>query len=54
MPINVNMRTFYNFLGDVLHHGPSDLLDRASSLIIAILGTAILALMTYAVISAWR
>jgi hypothetical protein len=48
------MKTSFGFLGDVLHRGPSELLDRASGLIIAILGAGILALMTYAVISAWR
>ena len=53
-PIDVHMRTFYNFLGDALHRGPSDLLDRGTSLIIAILGTGFLALMAYAVLAAWR
>ncbi len=47
------MRTSFGFLGDVLHRGPSELLDRGSGLIIAILGTAILALMAYAVLAAW-
>jgi hypothetical protein len=47
------MMTLYNFLGDVLRRGPSDLLDRCSSIIIALLGAGILALMTYAVIAAW-
>ena len=52
-PIDVDMRTFYNFLGDSLHRGPSELLDRSSGLIIAILGTGILVLMAYAVLAAW-
>jgi hypothetical protein len=47
------MRTSFGFLGDVLHRGPSELLDRSSGLIIAILGTGILALMAYAIVAAW-
>jgi hypothetical protein len=47
------MRTFYNFLGDTLHRGPSELLDRCSPWIIAILGTGFLVLMTYAIVAAW-
>ncbi len=47
------MRTSFGFFGDALHRGPSELLDRSSGIIIAILGTGILALMAYAVIAAW-
>jgi len=41
------MRTFYNFLGDVLHQGPSDTLERLTPYIIAILGAGMLSLMWY-------
>ncbi len=47
------MRTSYGFLGDALHRGPSELLERSSGLIIAILGTGILGLMAYAIVAAW-
>jgi hypothetical protein len=53
VPINVDMMTIYNFLGDFLHRGPSDLLDRCSGIIILLLGTGILALMAYAILTAW-
>lgn len=47
------MRTFYNLLGDVMHQGPSDLMERSTPWIITILGAGMLALMTYAWASAW-
>ena len=53
LPIDVHMRTLYHFLGDVLHRGPSDALDRLTPWIITLLGTAILALMAYCWLTAW-
>jgi hypothetical protein len=47
------MSTFFNFLGDVMHRGPSDFLERQTDLIIALLGASMLGLMTYAVLTAW-
>jgi hypothetical protein len=46
------MRTFYGFLGDFLRQ-PPDWVDRSSPWIIGVLGTGILALLAYAVVSAW-
>jgi hypothetical protein len=47
------MRTLYNFLGDALHQGPSDLVERLTPWIITLLGAAMLALMAYAWLAAW-
>jgi hypothetical protein len=46
------MRTFYKFLGDVLHAGPSEPLDRFTSWIIGLLGAGMLALAAYAWLAA--
>jgi hypothetical protein len=43
----VNMRTFFQLLGDVLHQGPPAFVERLSPWIIAVLGGMILALMLY-------
>jgi hypothetical protein len=42
------MRTIYSFFGDVMHDGPSDVVERLSPWIIALLGSGMLAVMTYA------
>ena len=52
-PIDVDMRTFYNFLGEVMHQGPSDFLERSTPWIIGLLGAGMLGLMAYAWAAAW-
>jgi hypothetical protein len=52
LPIDVDMRTFYNIMGDVLHGGPSDSLERLNSWIIGLLGAGMLALVAYAWVAA--
>ena len=47
------MRTFYDFLGDVMHQGPCDLIERSSSCIIWVLGLGMLGLLAYAWVTAW-
>jgi hypothetical protein len=42
------MRTFYHLLGEALHRGPPELLERLSPWIILLLSTAIAAIMLYA------
>ena len=46
-PINISMRTVYEFLGDILRRQPSDLVDRLTPWLITILGSALLALVGY-------
>jgi len=53
MPMNTYMKTFCHVLGDVLHRGPSNLIERLSPWIIGVLGIGILGIMTYALIEAW-
>ncbi len=48
LPIDVDMRTFYNLLGDVLHAGPSDPFERLGSWIVWGLGMGMLGLVAYA------
>ncbi len=47
------MRTLYEFFGEVIHQGPSDLLERGTTWIITLLGVGMLALMAYAWLAAW-
>lgn len=47
------MKTFSTLLSDVMLRGPSDLVDRSTPWIIALLGAGMLALMAYAWASAW-
>ena len=53
LPIHVDMRTFYIFLGDVLRRGPSDTFERATPWIIGILGAGMLGIMFYSWLAAW-
>jgi hypothetical protein len=46
------MRTFYDLLGDVLHAGPSDPLERLTSWIIGLLGAGMLSLVAYGWVAA--
>jgi hypothetical protein len=42
------MRTFCQFLGEVLRAGPPEMVERLTSWIIALLGALILGIMAYA------
>jgi len=42
------MKTLCHLVGDILHHGPSDTVDRLTPWIISVLGIGMLALMAYA------
>jgi hypothetical protein len=46
------MRTFYEFLGEVLHAGPCEAIERLTSWIIGLMGAGILALMAYGWVAA--
>jgi hypothetical protein len=47
------MRTFYNVLGEILHEGPTEQMERLTPWIIGVLGAGMLLLMAYAWAVAW-
>ena len=53
MAIYVYMRTFYQVLGELLHEGPPEGIERLTPWIIGVLGVGMLLLMGYAWAVAW-
>ena len=48
LSISIDMRTFCNLVGEALRQGPPEFVERLSPWIIAVLGAAMLGIMTYA------